>query len=137
MHQKTVLSNGLRVLSSTMPHTQSVSVDLFIGAGSRYEDDAHGGIVKLNPLADWDDAAVWDYIKANEVPYNRLYDMGYTSIGCAPCTRPVEPGEDSRAGRWWWESGVPKECGIHMSPTWARAIKNASEDADASAWDSQ
>ena len=96
-------------------------------------DDAHGGIVKLNPLADWDDAAVWDYIKANEVPYNRLYDMGYTSIGCAPCTRPVEPGEDARAGRWWWESGVPKECGIHMSPAWARAIKNASEDSDVSA----
>lgn len=96
-------------------------------------DDAHSGIVKINPLADWNDTTVWDYIKANEVPYNRLYDMGYTSIGCSPCTRPVEPGEDSRAGRWWWESGVSKECGIHMSPAWVRAIKNASVETDGSA----
>ncbi len=90
-------------------------------------DDAHGGILKLNPLADWDEAAVWDYIEANEVPYSPLYDMGFTSIGCAPCTRAVAPGEDSRAGRWWWENGVPKECGIHMSPGWAKAIKKISQ----------
>ena len=94
-------------------------------------DDAHGGIVKLNPLADWDEAKVWDYIKANDVPYSRLYDMGYTSIGCAPCTRAVAPGEDSRAGRWWWETGVPKECGIHMSPGWARTINNSSASPEA------
>ena len=94
-------------------------------------DDAHGGIVKLNPLADWDETAVWDYIKANDVPYSRLYDMGYTSIGCAPCTRAVSPGEDSRAGRWWWETGVPKECGIHMSPGWARSIKMTSGGTEA------
>ena len=79
-------------------------------------DGAHGGMVKLNPLADWDYDRVWQYIRDNDVPYNKLYDQGYTSIGCAPCTRPIEPGEDLRAGRWWWEDGVPSECGIHTSP---------------------
>ena len=83
-------------------------------------DVAHGGITKVNPLADWSYDEVWDYIGANDVPYNALYDRGYTSIGCAPCTRPVEPGEDRRAGRWWWEKGIPKECGIHLGPAWGR-----------------
>ena len=88
-------------------------------------DEAHGGIVKVNPLADWTDEGVWAYVKANDVPYNKLYDMGYTSIGCAPCTRPITQGEDARAGRWWGEDGsVPKECGIHMSADWADAIKS-------------
>jgi len=77
-------------------------------------DASHGGIIKVNPLADWSEGQVWDYIRANDVPYNALYDKGYTSIGCAPCTRPTQPGEDPRAGRWWWENGVPKECGIHL-----------------------
>ena len=77
-------------------------------------DSVHGGIVKVNPLADWDDDQVWDYIMSRDVPYNELFDKGYTSIGCAPCTRPTKPGEDPRAGRWWWEDrDVPKECGIH------------------------
>jgi phosphoadenosine phosphosulfate reductase len=76
-------------------------------------DHDHGGIVKVNPLADWAEDEVWDYIRANSVPYNRLYDEGYTSIGCAPCTRPTKAGEDPRAGRWWWEKNAPKECGIH------------------------
>ena len=79
-------------------------------------DAAHGGMVKLNPLAAWDYERVWQYIRDNDVPYNKLYDQGYTSIGCAPCTRPIEPGEDLRAGRWWWENGVPSECGIHTGP---------------------
>lgn len=78
-------------------------------------DEAHGGILKVNPLANWSNQQVWDYIRANDVPYNELYDRGYASIGCAPCTRAVQPGEDQRAGRWWWESGVPKECGIHLA----------------------
>ena len=86
------------------------------GAAKVELDAAHGGIVKLNPLADWDYEKVWQYIRDNGVPYNRLYDQGYTSIGCAPCTRAIEPGEDLRAGRWWWEDGVPSECGIHTSP---------------------
>ena len=79
-------------------------------------DGDHGGIVKVNPLADWTSDQVWDYVRANEVPYNRLYDSGYTSIGCAPCTRAILPGEDPRAGRWWWEKDTPKECGIHFRP---------------------
>ena len=83
-------------------------------------DEAHGGIVKINPLADWAPDQVWDYIRAHQVPYNALYDEGYTSIGCAPCTRAIEPGQDLRAGRWWWETGTPKECGIHMNPAATR-----------------
>ncbi len=76
-------------------------------------DDSHGGILKINPLADWSEKQVWDYIKANKVPYNRLHDAGYPSIGCAPCTRAIKPGEDVRAGRWWWENPENKECGLH------------------------
>ena len=78
-------------------------------------DHDHGGIVKVNPLADWTKGEVWDYIRANDVPYHALFDQGYTSIGCAPCTRPVAAGEADRAGRWWWETDAPKECGIHCA----------------------
>lgn len=77
-------------------------------------DEVHGGIIKINPIVDWSERRVWDYVKSNGVPYNKLHDMGYPSIGCAPCTRAVAPGEDPRAGRWWWESGSDKECGIHF-----------------------
>lgn len=76
-------------------------------------DHDHEGIVKINALADWTGDEVWDYIRAHDVPVHPLYAGGFTSIGCAPCTRPVRPGEDDRAGRWWWEQGAPKECGIH------------------------
>lgn len=79
-------------------------------------DPAHAGLFKINPLADWSDEDVKNYVKKNAVPYNRLHDMGYPSIGCAPCTRAVKPGEDVRAGRWWWESPEHKECGIHGKP---------------------
>jgi phosphoadenosine phosphosulfate reductase len=77
-------------------------------------DREHGGIVKLNPLADWTGRQIWDYIRQNKLPYNRLHDRGYPSIGCAPCTRAVQPGEDSRAGRWWWENPETRECGLHV-----------------------
>lgn len=76
-------------------------------------DHDHDGIVKLNPLADWSKEEVWEYLYEHNVPMHPLYAMGYTSIGCDPCTRPIQPGEDERAGRWWWEKGAPKECGIH------------------------
>jgi thioredoxin-dependent adenylylsulfate APS reductase len=90
-------------------------------------DQSRDGRAKINPLAGWDMDRVWEYIRANDVPYNALYDRGYTSIGCEPCTRAIESGEDTRAGRWWWESGVPKECGIHLSPELkARALKVSS-----------
>jgi len=78
-------------------------------------DREHGGIIKLNPLADWSLQRVWDYVRANDVPHHELFDQGYTSIGCAPCTRAVSPGEPERAGRWWWELDTDKECGIHCS----------------------
>ena len=77
-------------------------------------DAAHGGIVKVNPLADWTWEQVWDYIRSHDVPHNALHDQGYPSIGCAPCTRAVQSGEDLRAGRWWWEQeAAAKECGLH------------------------
>jgi thioredoxin-dependent adenylylsulfate APS reductase len=72
--------------------------------------------VKLNPLADWTAAQVDEYTRANRVPVHPLYASGYASIGCAPCTRAILPGEDARAGRWWWEHGAHKECGIHFHP---------------------
>lgn len=77
-------------------------------------DEVHS-LVKLNPLADWTQDQVWDYIRAANVPYSRLHDQGYPSIGCAPCTRAVAPGEDIRAGRWWWEQPQHKECGLHVA----------------------
>ena len=77
-------------------------------------DADHGGIVKVNPLADWTWDQVWSYIREHEVPYNALHDQGFPSLGCAPCTRSVKPDEDPRAGRWWWESPETKECGLHV-----------------------
>ncbi|MDR3692781.1 MAG: phosphoadenylyl-sulfate reductase [Fimbriimonas sp.] len=77
-------------------------------------DEAHNGIFKMNPLADWAEDQVWNYIRANDVPYNALHDRGYPSIGCAPCTRAIQPGEHPRAGRWWWEQPEHKECGLHL-----------------------
>ena len=84
------------------------------------EYDAVHRLEKFNPLAQWSEAEVWEYIRANRVPYNRLYDQGYRSIGCAPCTRPVLPHEDLRAGRWWWESADRKECGLHAAQVEAK-----------------
>jgi phosphoadenosine phosphosulfate reductase len=78
------------------------------------EQDPQRGLEKFNPLFDWSEAEVWDYLRRHQVPYNALHDQGYPSIGCAPCTRAVAPGEDLRAGRWWWEDATPKECGLHV-----------------------
>jgi phosphoadenosine phosphosulfate reductase len=78
------------------------------------EDDPGHLTTKFNPLADWSEQDVWDYIRAHNVPYNALHDQGYPSIGCEPCTRAIEPGEDVRAGRWWWENPESKECGLHI-----------------------
>jgi len=79
--------------------------------------DPDHGLQKFNPLLDWTNAEVWEYIKQNDVPYNKLHDRFYPSIGCAPCTRSVTPGEDIRSGRWWWESAEGKECGLHVAST--------------------
>ncbi len=77
-------------------------------------DKMHGGILKINPLVDWTWEQTLNYVKEHKLPYNKLLDMGYTSVGCEPCTRAIKPGEDLRAGRWWWESDTHKECGLHM-----------------------
>jgi len=77
------------------------------------EWDENNNLVKINPLAKWTEEQVWEYIHNNKVPYNVLHDKGFPSIGCQPCTRAVEPGEDVRAGRWWWEDPDTKECGLH------------------------
>jgi phosphoadenosine phosphosulfate reductase len=77
-------------------------------------DAAHGGMTKVNPLIAWTMDQVRAYAKANAVPVHPLHDKGYPSIGCAPCTRAIQPGEHPRAGRWWWEDPENKECGIHL-----------------------
>ncbi|AXK49751.1 phosphoadenylyl-sulfate reductase [Aliarcobacter trophiarum] len=77
------------------------------------EWDENFKVIKLNPLINWSEKEVWEYIKANSVPYNKLHDSGYPSIGCEPCTRAIKEGEDIRAGRWWWENPEHKECGLH------------------------
>ena len=77
------------------------------------EYDAAFDVIKVNPLIKWSETDVWDYIKENRVPYNKLHDNGFPSIGCAPCTRAIKEGEDVRAGRWWWENPEHKECGLH------------------------
>lgn len=78
-------------------------------------DSTHNNIIKVNPLSDWTNEMVWAYIHKNDVPYNKLHDTGYPSIGCEPCTRAIKSDEDPRAGRWWWEESSHKECGIHLN----------------------
>jgi phosphoadenosine phosphosulfate reductase len=78
------------------------------------EDDPGHFMTKFNPLADWSEEDIWRYIRENGVPYNALHDQGFPSIGCEPCTRAIQPGEEVRAGRWWWENPESKECGLHV-----------------------
>jgi phosphoadenosine phosphosulfate reductase len=92
------------------------------------QDDAHN-MVKFNPLADWSEEDVWHYIRSNNVPYNPLHDRGYPSIGCEPCTRAIQPGEDVRAGRWWWENPDSKECGLHVVDGKLIRIKSVATNA--------
>lgn len=88
------------------------------------ERDEANGLMKLNPLADWSSADVRAYVQARDVPVNALHAQGYPSIGCAPCTRAVAPGEDERAGRWWWEQPMQRECGLHVGPD-GRLVRSA------------
>jgi phosphoadenosine phosphosulfate reductase len=80
------------------------------------EFDARHGLAKFNPLAAWTRDDVWAYLRTHGVTYNELHDRGYASVGCAPCTRAIEPGDDERAGRWWWEQAEHRECGLHRRP---------------------
>ena len=77
------------------------------------EKDPNFGLDKISPLLDWTENEIWSFIKINNTPYNKLHDQFYPSIGCAPCTRAITPGEDIRSGRWWWENPEHKECGLH------------------------
>ncbi|NVO03240.1 MAG: phosphoadenylyl-sulfate reductase [Bacteroidetes bacterium] len=83
---------------------------------SLIEWDAENQVIKLNPLKDWTDTQVWDYIKLKNIPFNKLHNQNLPSIGCLPCTRAISEGEDVRAGRWWWEQPEHKECGLHNRP---------------------
>ena len=82
-----------------------------------FDWDEGNGLVKVNPLVDWTEKELWDFIKSSNIPYHALHDKGFPSIGCQPCTRAVKPGEDVRAGRWWWEEPGKKECGLHRRPS--------------------
>jgi len=102
---------GLAAWMTGLRRDQAVSR----GAVGKVEIDTdHGGIAKINPLVDWSSDDVWRYIRERNLPFNWLHTQGYPSIGCAPCTRAVKPGEDPRAGRWWWEDSEKKECGLHV-----------------------
>jgi phosphoadenosine phosphosulfate reductase len=100
---------GLEVWICGLRREQSVTRQ----AIQMIEWDEANGLIKLNPLINFTEEEVWSYIKQNTVPYNRLHDKGFPSIGCQPCTRAIQPGEDIRAGRWWWENPENKECGLH------------------------
>ena len=102
---------GLDAWVSGLRREQSVTRE----ATPKLEIDAgHGGLVKVNPLADWTAEQVRAYVEAHDVPVNRLHAQGYPSVGCAPCSRAIRAGEDTRAGRWWWEQPDTRECGIHV-----------------------
>lgn len=104
---------GLDVWITGLRATQSVTRETM----HLIEWDESNNLIKINPLIEWSEDDVWDYIKAHKVPYNALHQSGYPSIGCEPCTRAVGAGEDIRSGRWWWENPEHKECGLHVKAT--------------------
>jgi phosphoadenosine phosphosulfate reductase len=114
--------SSLKAWITGLRREQAVTRDVV----SKVEIDRNfGNIIKVNPLADWSASQVWDYIRENRVPYNKLHDRGFPSIGCAPCTRAVKPWEDIRAGRWWWENPESKECGLHAQPAAPAGVQSA------------
>lgn len=108
------LNRALAELDAWITGVRREQTDNRASAEKIETDEAHGGIVKINPLADWSYDQIRDYVKEHRLPYNTLFEKGYSSIGCACCTRAVSPGEDPRAGRWWWEHPESKECGLHI-----------------------
>jgi len=108
------LNRALKNLSAWMTGLRREQAVTREGVSKVEVDNDHGGILKINPLVDWSHDEVWRYICDHNVPFNWLHTQGYPSIGCAPCTRAVKPGEDLRAGRWWWENSDTKECGLHI-----------------------
>lgn len=101
--------NGLEAWICGLRAQQSVTRN----EAQLFEWDKINGLVKINPLVHWDEDTMWAYIKENNVPYNKMHDNGFPSIGCQPCTRAISETEDVRAGRWWWENPETKECGLH------------------------
>jgi len=101
--------SGHRAWVTGIRRTQSASRAL----AAPVEWDEAYGLHKISPLLDWSEQDIWDYIRARSIPYNRLHDAGFPSIGCAPCTRAVAAGDDERSGRWWWERADSRECGLH------------------------
>ncbi|HLT98608.1 MAG TPA: phosphoadenylyl-sulfate reductase [Burkholderiaceae bacterium] len=93
------------------------------------EPDPVFGLYKFNPLAEWSEEEIWAAVRGLQIPYNPLHDRGYPSIGCEPCTRAIKPGEDVRAGRWWWESEDSKECGLHAANSRVQQIVHQQENA--------
>ena len=93
--------------SSTRAHISLLELDRTFSTPSH-------PVIKVNPLANWDSQKVWDHIRLLEIPYNKLHDRGYASVGCEPCTRPIGPNQHEREGRWWWEETTVKECGLHL-----------------------
>lgn len=102
LHNFDIWISGLRKEQSMVRKTHKIA-----------EWDGQQQKIKINPLLEWTSENMWEYIRQNKIPYSKLHDQGYPSIGCLPCTRAIEPGEDFRAGRWWWENQEAKECGLH------------------------
>jgi phosphoadenosine phosphosulfate reductase len=101
--------SGHRAWVTGVRREQSVTRAL----GAPVEWDTQYGLYKISPLLDWTEREVWEYVRTLKLPYNSLHDRHYPSIGCAPCTRAIEPGQQARAGRWWWENADSRECGLH------------------------
>lgn len=103
--------NGLDVWICGLRREQSITRS----GVQKVEWDDNNGLIKLNPLVDWSESEMWEYVKDHKVPYNKLHDQGFPSIGCQPCTRAIGKDEDIRSGRWWWENPESKECGLHAT----------------------
>ena len=107
------LNRILSTLDGWITGLRADQTEVRLNANKIEFDEQHNGIIKINPIIEWTWDQTWDYIKKNNIPYNKLHDNGFPSIGCEPCTRAIKSGEPLRAGRWWWESDSQKECGLH------------------------
>ncbi len=107
------LNRMLSTLDGWITGLRADQTDVRLNSNKIEFDEQHNKIIKVNPIIEWTWEQTWDYIKKNSIPYNKLHDDGFTSIGCEPCTRAIKAGEPLRAGRWWWESDSQKECGLH------------------------
>ncbi len=107
------LNRILSTLDGWITGLRADQTEVRLNANKIEFDEQHNGIMKINPIIEWTWDQTWDYIKKNNIPYNKLHDNGFPSIGCEPCTRAIKSGEPLRAGRWWWESDSQKECGLH------------------------